>query len=416
MSSIAPTSAARDVRAGPWRVRRVEGAPLVAVRVALAGGSRREPAPGLAVVAGRALAEGTRRRDYLALAAEAEARGMSLVGSAGLESTALAVDGLASDWERALELAAEAVLESTFPEARVGWLARQAAAELEAQADEADLLTARAFAELVFAPHPKGRPLLGDVDSLTRLRAADCEALHAEALERGGVVAVAGAIDEEAVAARLEALFSGLRAPADDDFTPPAPAPRATRRREIETRARDQAHLFVGQWTVGRAHADCAALELAAVALGAGSGLSGRIPHRIRDQDGLAYHASADAVGGAGLDAGRFAAYVGTAPETVGRAERAVVEEVRKLLAEGLSQREIDDARSYLSGREPFRRETARQWADLAALGAIERLPLEVPDWSRARIERPSRDDVNAALRRWLDPDALSVAVGLPSA
>jgi zinc protease len=217
------------------------------------------------------------------------------------------------------------------------------------------------------------------------------------------------------VAARLPELFPGLRAPAQEGFAPPAPAPRSARRREIATRARDQAHLFVGQWTVARAHPDCAALELAAVALGAGSGLSGRIPHRIRDQDGLAYHASADAVGGAGLDPGRFAAYVGTAPETVGRAERAVVEEVRRLLDEGLSQREIDDARSYLSGREPFRRETARQWADLAALGAIEGLPLEAPDWSRARIEGPSRDDVDAALRRWLDPDALAVAVGLPS-
>ena len=412
MSGAAPPPAAR---AAVWRVRRVEGAPLVAVRVALAGGARREPTPGLALVTGRALAEGTRRRDYLALAADAEARGTSLAGSAGLESIALAVDGLASDWERALALAAEAVFESSFPEERIAWLARQAAAELEAQADEADQLTAREFADLVFAPHPKGRPLQGDAASLGRLRAADCAAFHAESMARGGVVAVAGAIDEEEVAARLESLFPGLGAPADDGFAPTAPAPRAPRRREIVTRARDQAHLFVGQWTVARAHPDCAALEIAAVALGAGSGLAGRIPHRIRDRDGLAYHASADAVAGAGLDAGRFAAYVGTAPATVARAERGVVEEIRKLLEEGLSEREIDDARSYLTGREPFRRETARQWADLAALGAIEGLALEQPDWSRARIDGPTRKDVDAALRRWLDPDALAVAVGLPA-
>ena len=414
MTPASTPETTRSPRRAAWRLRRVDGAPLVAVRVALAGGARREPAPGVALVTGRALAEGTRRRDYLALAAEAEARGMSLAGSAGLESIALAVDGLAADWERALELAAEAVFESTFPDDRVEWLAKQAAAELEAQADEADLLTARAFAELVFAPHPRGRPLQGDAGSLARLTAADCAAFHAAALARGGVIAVAGAIDEEAVAARLEALFPDLRAPADDGFAPPAPAPRAARRREIETRARDQAHLFVGQWTVGRAHPDCAALELASVALGTGATLAGRIPNRIRDQDGLAYHASADAVGGAGLDAGRFAAYVGTGPENVARAERAVVEEMRKLLEEGLSAREIADARSFLTGREPFRRETARQWADLAALGAIERLPLEQPDWSRARIEGPSRDEIDAALHRWLDPDTFAVAVGLP--
>ena len=67
------------------------------------------------------------------------------------------------------------------------------------------------------------------------------------------------------------------------------------------------------------------------------------------------------------------------------------------------------------NGREPFRRETARQWADLAALGAIEGLPLELPGWSRARIDGPTRGEIDAALRRWLDPDALAVAVGLPA-
>src|SRR5690606_2936327 len=36
-----------------WRIRRMPGAPLVAVRVVLAGGARAEPAPGVALIAGR---------------------------------------------------------------------------------------------------------------------------------------------------------------------------------------------------------------------------------------------------------------------------------------------------------------------------------------------------------------------------
>jgi zinc protease len=399
-----------------WRVRRIPGAPLVAVRVVLAGGSRREDLPGLALVAGRALAEGTRRRDWRALATVAESRGMTTAGFGSLESTGVAVDALAADWEGALELAAEMLLESWFPEDRVRWLARQAAAELEAQDDEADVMTGKAFAELLYGAHPKGRPLEGDARSLAAITVADCARFHAAALARGGCVSVAGAVDPDAVIARLERLLPGLHAGNDREFAPCAPPEPSSRRREIRTRARDQAHLFVGQLTVARGHPDCAALELAAVALGAGSGLSGRIPNRIRDREGLAYHAAADAVAGAGLDPGRFVAYVGTAPDTVAQAEHGVVEETRRLLEGGLTDAEVEEARSYLLGREPFRRETARQWAELAALGALEGLPFEDGAWSRARIAALDRATVEAALRRHLDPERLAVAVGLPAA
>jgi zinc protease len=408
-------SAAPGVTASPWRVRRLPGAPLAVVRVALAGGARAEEIPGLALVTGRALAEGTRRRDWRALAVAAESRGMTAAGFGALESTGVAVDALAGDWQEAIELAAEMLLEPAFPEERVAWLARQAAAELEAQADEADVLTGRTFAALLYGEHPKGRPLQGDAGSLARITAADCARFHAAALARGGCVAVAGAIPEDEVRARLAARFPALGAadPRGLELAPPPDA--AARRIEIVTRARDQAHLFVGQLTVAREHPDCAALELAAVVLGAGSGLSGRIPNRIRDREGLAYNASADAVAGAGLDAGRLVAYVGTAPERLARAERGVVAELERLLESGSTEEEIAEARSYLAGREPFRRETARQWADLAALGAIEGLPFEEAQWWRARLERPTRAEVEAALARHLDPARLSVAIGLPA-
>jgi len=150
------------------------------------------------------------------------------------------------------------------------------------------------------------------------------------------------------------------------------------------------------------------------VALGAGSGLSGRIPHRVRDREGLAYHASADAVAGAGLDPGRLVAYAGTSPATVERAERAIVEELRRVVDEGLEEREVEEARSYLLGREPFRRETARQWADLAAYGSILGLPIEDPAWTDERLRAPGREEIEAALGRHLDPDRLAVVVGLP--
>jgi len=398
------------------RVRRIEGAPVVAVRVALVGGARVEPAPSTALLTGRMLAEGSIRRDYRQLALDAESRGASLVSYGGYESIGVAVDALAADWRRALDLAAELLFEPAFPEERLSLLTRQAAAELESYADQAEVATAQAFSADLYGAHARGRPLQGDERSLAALAPADCRRCHAEALRAGGVVVIAGAIDEGEVGAAAEALFGGLAPLGTVPEPRVAPPPPAARRREVTTRARDQAHLFVGQLTVRRGDPDHAALELAGVALGSGAGLTGRIPFRVREREGLAYAAAADTVAGAGLDPGRLFAYAGTSPETVGRAEAAAIEEISTYVAEGPTAGELEEARSYLLGREPFRRETARQWADLAAQAALLGLPLEDAAARRAAIERPTRDDVAAALGRHVDASLLTVTVGLPPA
>ncbi len=307
------------------RLKRIEGAPVVAARLLLAGGSRCEAIPGQALLTGRLLTEGTRRRSWEAIAAEAEGRGMILSSFGGYETHGLAIDALAADWQLALEWLAELAFGSVFPEDRLRWLARQAAAELEAQADQADLMTARAFAEQMYAPHPRGRPLQGDPASLASLDPERCREFHSAALGWGAYLSVAGEIDEAQVEALAGELFGGLPAAAgrggDARPVPASPSTTPVARRDIFTQAEDQAHLFMGSRTVARAHPDFPALELAAVLLGTGAGLTGRIPQRIREREGLAYTATADTVGGAGIDEGRLLCYVGTAPETLDQAE-----------------------------------------------------------------------------------------------
>jgi zinc protease len=396
------------------RVRRVEGAPVVAVRLWVAGGARVEDIPGQALVTGRMLNEGTRQRDWRQIADDAEARGMNLSSLGNFEGHGVSVDALAQDWELALDWAAEMLLASTFPAERCQWMARQAAAELESLADEPDTKTAWAFLEQLYTPHPRRRPLQGDAESLRRLAAADCVRFHQDAMRHGVVVAVAGLVDEEAVERRLRSLLAGLEKASAPSPEPASPAGLAERRREIFVDAKDQANLFVGQLTLPRRHPDHAALEVLAVVLGSGAGLTGRIPARIREREGLAYTAHAQTVAGAGIDPGRLYAYVGTAPDTVERAESGVKEEITRLVESGVEEQELSEARAYLLGREPFQRETARQWADLLLDAEHYGLPVDDPHFRRAELLACTRSTVEAAARRHIHPDSLYTTVGLP--
>ncbi|HVT61529.1 MAG TPA: pitrilysin family protein [Thermoanaerobaculia bacterium] len=397
------------------RVRRVEGAPVVAVRLWVDGGARSERLPGQGLVTGRMLEEGTERRDWQRIAEDAEGRGMMLSSFGSFEGHGVNVDALAPDWELAVAWAAELLLTPAFPEDRCAWVARQAAAELESMADEPDVKTSWGFLEQLYAPHPRQRPVHGSVESLLRVTPADCFEQHRAALAGRVVAAVAGVVDEQAVERRLGELLADLppAGPARPEPAPPVGLP--ARRREIAVEADNQAHLYVGHLTVPRRHPDFAALELLAVILGSGSGLAGRIPMRIREREGLAYSAHAQTAAGAGLDAGRLVAYVATSPDTVARAERGVSEEIVRLLEHGIGEDELEEARSYLLGREPFRRETARQWAELLLEAEHFALPLEDLPRRIAELNALDRAAVESAARRHLDPAALRVTVGLPA-
>jgi zinc protease len=395
------------------RVRRVEGAPVVAVRVWVRAGARVETLPGQALLTGRMLSEGTRTRDWRRIADDAEGKGMVLSSYGTFECHCVSIDALAKDWELALEWAAELMLTPSFPEDRCAWLAKQAAAELESLADQPEVKTSWGFLEQLYTPHPRSRPLHGSAESLLSLTPADCASFHRHAMSHGMLTSVAGVVDEEAVCRKLDSLFASVLAKTRPLPDPPVPAGIAEPVR-VETEAEDQAHLYVGHLTVPRRHPDYTALEVLAVILGSGAGLTGRIPNRIRESEGLAYSAHAQTVSGSGLDPGRLVAYVGTSPATVERARVGVIEEITRLVEGGITEDELEEARAYLLGREPFRRETARQWADILTEAAHYGMPIDDPDWRIAELNALDKGIIEEAARRHIRPADLRVTVGLP--
>lgn len=396
------------------RIRSLSESQAFVIQARLPGGARTETIPGQASIVGRMLAEGSSHRNWEQIAEQAECRGMSLSTFGGLETIGLTLEALARDWERALEWAAELILESTFPADRFEWLVQQSIAELQAMADEPEIRTGWAFLEQLYRPHPRSRPIQGTPEGLTCLTREDCLAFWREGLLSGPLVTLAGGIEDESrVLRRVESAFGGRSAPRPVPRVSP-PQGSGEAKRVVPVPGADQGHLFAGHLTVSRADTDLPALQILSVILGSGSGLSGRIPQRVREREGLAYAATASATAGAGLDVGRFVVYLGTDRENLERAQRCALEEIDCLVTDGVSEKEVEEAKSYLVGREPFRRETSRQWADLLAESELYEEPLVDPNWSINRWLELSREDVEAAARRHLRPSDIKVTVGLP--
>ncbi len=398
------------------RVRHVPGVPIIAARAWLPGGARVEPRAGESLITGRMLAEGSRSRDWRQIARDAEDRGMAIEAFGSYESIGVSVDALASDADQALAGLCELLTTPSFPEDRFHWACLQAAAELESAFDQPDTRTAYAFANQLYQPHPYGRPLHGSAQDLERLTAEQCATAHRRMLGHGHLIVVTGAIDEDHIHQHLDRALAHLAPPP----TPASTMPEAVsieglpEQQTVALGPGDQAHVYLGHLTVPRAHMDRPALDLVAVALGAGSGLGGRLTTRIRERDGLAYDVGVGTTTGAGHDPGRLSVYAGTAPRTAARVESAIRDELSRLVDHGLTANELEDARAYLIGSQPFRLETARQWADHLADAAVYDLPPD-PNWVVEQWRTLSANDVAEAIRRHIRPDDLRVTIGLPS-
>jgi zinc protease len=388
---------------------------VCALRVLLRGGARVQGLPGEAWVCGRMLGEGTARRSWQEIAEQVDDRGMSLQTFGAGDVHGLALDALADDWELALEIAAELLFEPAFPEDRFEWVREQTISDLESLGDEPDVLAGWAHQEQVYSPHPFAHPLQGTPAGLGALRVEHCRAFHRAALQRGAVIALAGEVAEPAVRARVERLFSGLDVAVVQGPDPPAPRGLASPLR-IAVPGEGQAHLYAGCLTVPRHHLALPALEVLGVVLGAGEGLHGRLPSRIREQEGLAYAVAVQTAAGSGLDPGRFVVYAGVPEAAIERAESVLREELERLRQDGITQQELDEARGYLLGVDPFRRETARQWADLLAEGRFYGLPYDDVAWIRRRWSDIDRDEIRDVARRLLPDRSLLVTVGVPEA
>ncbi len=412
MRTEPPTAPERVV----FRCQRVLGAPVVSVRVFLRGGMRREPTPGLALVTGRSLTEGSRERDWRRVADEAEARGVAISGFASLDGHGLAVDALAREWRKAVEWAAELSLEPAFPADRAAWVARQAAGELESLLDTPEARAGFAFLDHLYRPHPRSRPLQGELRGSPDEIADSCGRFHRASMARGVVVVVAGEVDPDEVEAEVHRRFRAApeRTGAPDEEVEPRGRPE--RRRELVCGGEGQAQVLLGHRTLELGHRDHPLLELLGVILGAGAGLDGRLPQRIRERDGLAYGVQVGTVVGASTDPGHLGVWVATADETVERVIDGAVEELRRVVEHGVLETELAAARAWLLGREPFGRETARQWAPRLVLAELLGLPLDRPEWRTRGWREATREAVDDAARRWIRPDELKITVGRPAA
>lgn len=393
-------------------VVRMPGRGLVAASLLVRRGAGDEPAgeAGAAVLAARALTEGTEVRDAVALVEASERLGASLSAEAGWDATQVGLDVPASRLAPALGLLAEVLRRPAFPVAEVERLRDERLTDLlQAKADprrRAD----EAFLAAVFEPgSPYHRPAAGLAGTVADLDADVLRATHGRLGPEQALLVVAGDVDPAAVVRDAEALLgdwapSGAPAPAVPADGPARPARFV---RVVDRPGAVQTEIRVGHPGLPRRHPDYHAASVMSAILG---GLfTSRLNMRLREEKGYTYGA------GAGFDfrraRGPFSARAAVNTDVTVPALVDLLAELDRIRQAPVEAAELRAAKDYLVGVFPLRFETPGPVAGSLAGLFVHDLPADEIARYRAAIEAVTVEDVLRAAREHVRPEAAAIVL-----
>jgi zinc protease len=390
------------------------GRPLVSASVVIPTGAVDEPADegGAAVLAARALTEGTERYDAVALIEASERLGASLHADAGWDATSVSVDVPTTRLRAALELLAEVLLRPTFPPDEVDRLRDERLNDLlQAQADprrRAD----EAFIDTIYAPEsPYHRPSGGTRETVDRLDAGVLRRAYARTVDPSrATLVVAGDLGGQDAVAMVHDLLDAWTAPESPrggGAIVDTAAATTRRIRVVHRPGSVQTEIRIGHPGLPRRIPDFHAVSVMSAILG--GLINSRLNMQLREAKGYTYGASA------GFDmrrgAGPFSARAAVNTEVTVPAIVDTLAELERMRDTSVEASELAAARDFLVGVFPLRFETPGAIAAALSGLAIHGLPVEELIEYRRRIEAVGIEEAAAAAREHLHIDEAAIVL-----
>jgi zinc protease len=361
--------------------------------------------------AGAMLLRGTQKRSRAQLKEAFEQLNASV--SVGGEGASIEVRG--ENLIPALRLVAEALREPAFPREEFEEMKRAALTGAEAQRNEpSSLAGVRLSRHLhVYPPgHPHYTPTLEErIDLLRAATLEDARACYRELFGATGAEFVAvGDFDPQVVARAVDELFGSWVTPHPFERVPSHYFDRPSLDDALLTPDKANAALRAGLNVRMRDdHPEFPALVLANHLLGGSS--TSRVPARVREKEGLSYSTYTTFTSSALDESAAFRVASIFAPQNRERVERAIREELERAVREGFSAAEVEAGkRSVLEARRLARSQDRALASRLGHYLFVKRTFAWDVEFE-ARIAALTPAQVNAALRRHIDPARLSVVV-----
>lgn len=396
-----------------WLVRD-EKNPIIAVQFAFDGGTELDPAGkyGLATMVSALLDEGAGDLNSQAFQKRLEDNSVSLGFSAGRDGFFGSLTTLTETRDTAFDLLRLALTRPRFDADAVERMRSQLTASLKRSLSDPGYVSQLTFAETVFGDHPYAKPASGTLETLSAITRDDLKGFVAARLGRDRLkIAVAGDITAAELGKVLDRVFGGLPAKAAP-FQVPEIVPKGAGAVIAAPRPIPQTLMLMGLPGIKRDDPDWFAATVLNYVLG-GGGFSSRLMEEVREKRGLTYGVSS------GLQAFDHAGLMVVSGSTSNDKAAQAIDLIRQILGDvgkaGITRKELDDAKTYLTGSFPLQFTSNRAIAGILLSVQRDGLGIDYLNRRNGLIEAVTLEDVQRVARRLLDPARLAIVlVGQP--
>jgi zinc protease len=384
--------------------------PLVSYRLALRAGDVNDPAdtPGLMDMVASLLNEGTAQRSSKQIADEVALLGATLSAGSNSDYTTVAASSLAMYRNEILDLLADVVLNPTFPEDEVKLAQQNALQALRQQRSQPSFLASERMAQVLFGQHPYS-VISATPESINAISHDKLLAFHrATFTPNNAVLLVVGDVKRDEVMRRVNDLFGKWQKGQTDARQFPAPPARTERALYIVDRPGSaQSNIVIANPAITRTSTDYFPMLLMNVVLGANA--SSRLFMNLREAKGYTYGAYSE------LDARRLAGSFRETAEVrtpvTGASLKEFFYELERIRNEAVSDKEMRDAKSFLTGVFPIQIETQEGLINRLVQIKMYGLPADYLQTYRERINSVTAADVQRVARQYVQPDKVAMVI-----
>ena len=327
------------------------------------------------------------------------------------DALTISAEFLTENRDEAMDLLRLALMVPSFDEPSIARVRGQVESAIRSELNDPNDIGSEAFSAMAFGAHPYGTSLNGTLESLASLTRDDLVAAKNVVIARDRLfVGAVGDINEAELGELLDDLLGGL--PETGAPMPTHAGYHATGGTTVIDFQGPQSVAIFGHEGIDRDDEDFFATYVMNEILG-GRGLASRLNTEVREKRGLTYGISSFLLP---KDQGALVlGSVASSNETIAEAIDVVTDEWTKMATDGVTEDELNKAKTYLTGAYPLRFDGNATIANIMVGMQMTGLS---PDYIRTRndnINAVTLADIKRVADRVLRPDDLRfVVVGTP--